>query len=960
MDFKCIIKLWLGILFLLVPVCVGGSSDEQPASDSLKGVELYRQGVEHGIRGEPETALELFRQSLEFRRKAFGDKHIRLGSNYLGMAIQYKNLHQLDNAFRHYKMAEEVYLLHAPANDSRLGDIYSNLGSYFQIKGNLGEAIRYQERAIEIYRNSSDDFPEQNYLSALYNLANSYYLVNREEEALHIAMGIQGKGSFGLRLNCLNLMASIYTSQGDFRKADRIFSQAIDMIREEYGDKDPDLADQYLSYGQFLNITHHEEAALPYLEKAESIYLQYRSRQPDLAGLYNVMAQYWAEKKISSSTYGDFTAIKISNLRVAESWYIKAMELLTGAKNGNMGEEFEIPGSEELRQNNFPMVTLGTLENSGRNYLQLARLTLAEEKEVKTRYFEKAAGYFMAASDLAEYLRTTFVSEESKAQFTALQQDIYSGAVEASYELFSLGKDPLWAETAFLHAERNKASSLHDQITELESRSLSLIPDTLLEQEYEKTTSLAYYREKLHLETLEEEPDQERISEYRQRIFENEEMIVKLREHLEKNYQDYYRLKYEARPVSFGLMREKLNKNEVLLSYSLKMPGEENNGEIYIIALTTKGYQFLRQPFTATDVARVQTVVATLSDSGFLGTGVEAFRAYAESAAGLYRLMLSPLEPLIRDKRITIIPDGLLNYLPFEALLTAPVSTESVHYHDLPYLIHRHAVSYSYSASLFRMEGKSGRTRSVAFAPVYRGFRDGVDDPSYLPMIPGAIEEVTLMEKKMKTTLYTGEDATERKFRESAGDYGILHLAMHTLINDSLPLYSRLAFSPGTSGDLEDDGWLNTADVYNLQLKARMAVLGACRSGGGMLRRGEGVISLARAFFYAGCPSVILSLWEVEDQAGSVIMKEFYKNLKSGKSKDLALRNAKLKYLKEATPVTAHPRLWLGYIIIGNPEPLFGGVRLILSGLMGLLLLLIVVTMAQKKPAGKKPAGPHL
>jgi hypothetical protein len=86
---------------------------------------------------------------------------------------------------------------------------------------------------------------------------------------------------------------------------------------------------------------------------------------------------------------------------------------------------------------------------------------------------------------------------------------------------------------------------------------------------------------------------------------------------------------------------------------------------------------------------------------------------------------------------------------------------------------------------------------------------------------------------------------------------------------------------------------------------------------------GEGVISIARGFFYAGCPSVVMTLWEVEDRSGAEIMSEFYRLLNAGKKKPEALRLAKLKHIKDSDPVTAHPHVWLGYVSIGDAEPLY-------------------------------------
>lgn len=954
--FSTSIKLWLCTLIFLIPWNGWGN---QPSNerDSLQGVEFYRRGVEFGREGEPEKALEQFRQSVEYRKRAFGEKHIRLAASYMGIAIQYKNLRQLDDAFRYFKLAEEVYQLNLSANDSRLGDVYSNIGNYFRIKGNLGEAIRYQERAVYIFEHSPDDFPENNYLSAVYNLADIYHQVDREQEALALATRFSEKGSFGLRVNWLNLTASIYTSMGDLSSADKIYNRVINRIKEEYGEQDADLADQYLSYAQFLNISGNQEYALPFLRKAESIYQRYRNRQGDLADLYNIVADSYAQKKVSSSSWEDFRRTRYKNLQLATEWNEKALRLLTGSDGIALMEKNLPPDRETFRENNFPMATLTTLGQLGQNCLQLAQFSPQEEKNLKTGYLKKAAALFIAGSDMADYLRTGFVTDESKIQFNTLQQNIFQGAVEAAYELYLLTQDQHWVEIAFRHAENNKAASLLDQISEVESRSGGVIPDSLLNRESEATTRLAWYREKLYLETVEEVPNTQKISEYRQRIFEIEEMILKLREDLGKDYPEYYRVKYEETPLSFELARKSMKKDDVLLSYSLELPREGNEGQLYIIALSTSGYRFIRQPFTQQHLEMVTTIFQTLADPGYLNTGREQFSAYCKSAFDLYRLLLFPFEEIISDKKITVTPDGILNYLPFEALLTESADLSTVHFHDLSYLILRHTVSYGYSAALFSKGNKKGGRRSVAFAPVYLGDAGPAGTPSALPSIPGALQEVTLMSKKLRTTLYQGERATESKFREVAGQYDILHLAMHTLINDSLPLFSKLAFASGDPGNLEDDGWLNAADVYTLHMKARMAVLGACRSGGGTLRNGEGIISLARGFFYAGCRSVVLSLWEVEDQAGAQIMKEFYRNLKAGRSKDQALRNAKLKYLREASPVTAHPRLWLGYILIGDQEPLFGGIRIYLLVFMGLILLLIAADMVIKKPAGDRPAG---
>jgi len=142
---------------------------------------------------------------------------------------------------------------------------------------------------------------------------------------------------------------------------------------------------------------------------------------------------------------------------------------------------------------------------------------------------------------------------------------------------------------------------------------------------------------------------------------------------------------------------------------------------------------------------------------------------------------------------------------------------------------------------------------------------------------------------------------------------------------------------------------LNTYEIYNMQLNAKMVVLSACRSGDGILQKGEGIISMARGFIYAGCPSIVMTLWNVEDLTGAQIMYEFYRQIKKGKSKDKALQESKLTYLASAPPHKTHPYYWAGYLQIGNQSAIFIPLYLkILSAFIIFVILLFIVIHLKK------------
>lgn len=183
-----------------------------------------------------------------------------------------------------------------------------------------------------------------------------------------------------------------------------------------------------------------------------------------------------------------------------------------------------------------------------------------------------------------------------------------------------------------------------------------------------------------------------------------------------------------------------------------------------------------------------------------------------------------------------------------------------------------------------------------------------------------AEKEIKASASIWKGDFYIEKNATEENFKKLAGNAGIIHIASHTIIDDDEPMNSKLVFSPGA--DTLEDGLLHTYELYNMELHAQLACLSACNTGFGQLKSGEGVVSLAKGFFYAGVPNVMMSLWSVPDISTSEIMTYFYEELKNGAGKADALRNAKLKYLKTSDANTSDPYYWAAFTMIGDNEPL--------------------------------------
>ena len=195
-------------------------------------------------------------------------------------------------------------------------------------------------------------------------------------------------------------------------------------------------------------------------------------------------------------------------------------------------------------------------------------------------------------------------------------------------------------------------------------------------------------------------------------------------------------------------------------------------------------------------------------------------------------------------------------------------------------------------------------------------------DRDLLMPLPGAKEEVKNIAKTVATDVFLDSAASESNFKQLAPDYSVLHLAMHTIMDDENPMYSKLAFTRNFS-DTTEDYDLFTYEIYNLPLNADMVVLSSCSSGYGKMQKGEGMMSMARGFIYAGCPSIVMTLWQVSDLSSADLMTGFYKHLKRGQSKKKSLRQAKIDYIQSSDNLKANPYFWSAFLMVGDNAPLY-------------------------------------
>ncbi|MCB0554903.1 MAG: CHAT domain-containing protein [Phaeodactylibacter sp.] len=887
----------------------------------------HNLGILYYYQGDRRKTIEYFQKSLDGKKKLYSPESLEVSKVLNNLGVLLSDQGNLEEALWNYK---ESYRIKRKLYGSRSPEIFSvllNMGALYMEKLDYKNARNYFDTCLAIAQGQPNELIFNQGLGKVYNNMAGIFASRRDyaraisyhEQALAHKIAVQGPNHWEVADSYANLGA-VYYEIGNLEESIRMNQMAFDIRLEQLGPEHPMTGASYMNFGNIYYLQDRLEQAIEFQEKAIEILSRagQENRYLLVNCYYNLSASY--EKKGALEQ-----ALQTCKQSLSIAREIGGAFSEQAAKSHNaIGEILLKLGKAEQAEQAFNDAIMAASPETADGILNVVTSFEAMRglfnKGILCRIhkgdYAAAYGYCVRAAHIAPALQ----QEMEAASFVQVKE--YAKRIfEELVRLSLLLNKSEGAEMAFKYAEQSTASLLHAQIQESYALHFANIPDSLLEKEYNLRVDITYY-DKNRQEKLSEglEETDATVLAISSRLFNLNQEYDSLKTRFETEYPEYYNLKYDLSTISVQEVQDSLLDNgQALLEYFV------GDSSIFIFLVIKDDYQVheVKRDFPLKEW--VEQLRRNISQPH-----TYTLEAYADAAQKLYGKLIAPVAGQLPE-RLVIVPDGILGHLPFEALLTE--APENIYQpKDFPYLLHQKQVSYSYSATLLReMKQKKHRrlpTREVlAMAPYAETdtiLTSHLDYSDWLASVrgdilgplPGTRLELDSLKGIFQTDAFYGQDATEQRFAERAGDYRILHLSTHGKADSRVGDYSYLAFAP-LPDSLENE-LLYVRDLYNLSLNAELVTLSACETGVGELQRGEGIISLARAFAYAGAKSIATTLWPVNDRSTQELMVSFYRYLHAGLPKDQALRQTKLDYLSGHSGSEAHPYFWAAVIGIGD------------------------------------------
>ncbi|MCX6239527.1 MAG: CHAT domain-containing protein [Bacteroidia bacterium] len=819
-------------------------------------------------------------------------------NNNLG--ILHKNLGQYVIALKHYDTAESIYLNNRFTDNSLLVSIYGNKANIYSAKGDYNKALEYIEKAIRSIQgsNASPIFKRQATSSLYLNAGIAYSQLNELNQALssfNNSISIYNKYSLpGKDIIYLHL-AGTFAKMENKLLADKYFNLSIRASEAENKSFSVRLVEIYRDYSYFLLSINENTKALSFIHRALNLNIK----------------NFGEKNKVTSSCYqflGDYYRT-IKDYQKALTYY--QMALISGSKDFS---DPKIEANPSLIDINFNLWQLRLL---GRKADVLA-IKADEEKDKNSKIHDLLVSLstMNLAIEMTKTVRGDYQYEEARLIFNEKQKNVFVMALETALKLYDLTGERRYLNLAYQNAQQGKANELKYEIARNKLFSNNEIPDSLRNKEKELQGNIAGYSVLIRNESALSKPDTTKIAYWKDQQFDLNRLLEKQTEEIERNYPRYIDKIKRGNIIAIETIQSNLKPDESLIEYVISEKYEKGDRKLYEFVITQKNLVCHTELIDSTLSSDFSLLKEQLVNQFTENNGVEYYNKMNQLLYYAYNVLIQPIEKHFAGKQLIIIPDDEISYLPFDALLTSWTKKKKINYAELAYLIRDYSISYAYSTNtMWNNQSKAKNCpKVIGFAPDYSNI--GSADVEKFKVLKSNNIEVGSILNNFDGTIFKADQATIANFRSNLNSGAILHLAMHAELDDKQAGSSSLIFTPGIKNP--DNYRLYNYEIGQMNINSPMVVLSACNTGNGKLYSGEGLMSLARNFVLAGVPSVIETLWPVEDVSGSKIMGSFYKYLSQGKPKNTALRQAKLDYINNISPSFVNPRFWAAYTLMGD------------------------------------------
>ena len=868
--------------------------------------ETYRQAitlraliVRFAQLGEPRNLLKYAREALSLAQ-TIGDRRLE-GSleTFVGGASNL--LGEVKEALTHYERA--VALARETGNQGTEASALNNIGFIYSEASDQQKALEYFLQALPLYKPLGNQFTEGITLS---NIGNAYNRLGESEKAIdylqQALIRFRAVGSKSPESLALSNIGVAYTRLGDNENALKYYNQAR-TIQQQTGNKAQE-AETLDNLGVLYSRQNQLDKALEYHQQA----LQFQR------AVGNVRRE-----AVSLSNLGHVYTL-LNRPREAVDFYNQSLSIFRSIGDLNNAST--------------------ALEGRARAQQQLGDLNESQ------RSIEESLS-------LVETVRAQSGSQQHRASYLASRETAYEFLVDLLMQLHLREPAKGYDAEALQASERGRARSLTEMLNEAHVDILQGVDPGLLEKERDIRRSLnAKAQRQIQLTTQNGRPDD--IAALTKEISALEDDYQQVQAAIRKASPEYAAL-MQPQPLGLEGIQAQLNPNTVLLEYAL---GDVQSYLWVVSPESLKTYKLPAREQVEKAARQVyesltaRSVFDSLENPAQRQTRIaEADAQFRRASADLSRMILAPAAAELGTKRLIIVADGALQYVPFAAL---SLDRSAGNYRPL---VIDHEIASLPSASSLAVQRQTLANRQPApkgiaviadpvFSTVDARFTSSAratmpvktvstgNDTRIIEHLSGGsggqlvIGRLPFTRQEADQILAVAPSESNLKavdFRASRsmvtsgelGQYRYVHFATHGYVDTARAGLSAIVLSMIDEKGNAQDGFLRTHDIYNLKLPAELVVLSACETGLGKDVKGEGIEGLTRAFMYAGARRVIVSLWNVNDKATAALMQRLYTGmLRSGKTPAAALRAAQVEMLR--TRQWQSPYFWAPFVMQGE------------------------------------------